>query len=147
MILGDVKNNCSTCHKNPGDSFHQSIKETCDKCHNTHQWKPSTFDHSAYFHLDRDHNGACNTCHINNDFKTFTCYGCHEHTENKIREEHEEHGIYNFTNCIACHKNADKHDIRINGKSGQELDQKELNNVKEYINSNKKDNKKEHDDD
>ncbi len=60
-------------------------------------------------------------------------------------EEHNEHGIYNFTNCASCHRSGNEHDIRMNGNSNQELNQNELNNVKEYIKSQEKDSKKEHD--
>ncbi len=145
MIQGDSKNNCASCHKKPDDSFHQQVKDNCDKCHSTSLWKPSTFDHSTYFLLDGDHNAKCNTCHTNNNFSAFTCYGCHEHSESKIMEEHNEHGIYNFTNCASCHRSGNEHDIRMNGNSNQELNQNELNNVKEYIKSQEKDSKKEHD--
>ncbi|HQV99100.1 MAG TPA: class III cytochrome C family protein [Bacteroidia bacterium] len=147
MIQGAAKNNCSSCHKVPDDTFHHSFKDNCDKCHTTSKWKPSTFDHSNYFVLDKDHNAECITCHTNNNFKAYTCYGCHEHSESKIRSEHIEEGINNFTNCVSCHKSADEHDIRMNGRSNQELNQKDAKNVKDYIKSGKKEGKKEHDDD
>ena len=135
MIIGAEKNNCAYCHNNPRDTFHQQVKENCDKCHSTNQWKPSTFDHSNYFLLDENHNATCNTCHTNNNFNAFTCYGCHEHTESNIREEHHENGIYNYNNCATCHKSGNEHDIRMKGKSNLELNDSELNNMKKYIKS------------
>ncbi|MBK9636842.1 MAG: class III cytochrome C family protein [Bacteroidetes bacterium] len=151
MIIGADKNNCASCHIKPSDTFHQQIKENCDKCHSTNQWKPSTFDHSTYFQLDENHNAKCNTCHTNNNFSAFTCYGCHEHSESNIREEHHENGIYNYSNCATCHKSGNEHDIRMNGKSNLELNESELNNMKKYIksqdNNKGRDGQKEQDDD
>jgi hypothetical protein len=141
MILLQNKNNRNSCHKKPEDSFHQSLKENCNNCHSTNQWKPSTFDHSAYFILDRDHNVECNTCHTQNNYISFTCYGCHEHSEGKIREEHTEHGITNFSNCVSCHRSADEHDIK-HGNSDGRVEGNELNNVKKYIQSKEKDHEK-----
>lgn len=146
MIQMDAKNNCASCHNKPDDSFHLQVNENCDKCHSTNQWKPSTFDHSTYFLLDGNHNAKCNTCHTNNNFTAFTCYGCHEHSESKIREEHTEHGIVNFTNCVSCHRSGNEHDTRSNGDLNE-------NNTNTYIKSkenNRKesnDNKKDHDND
>ena len=69
-------------------------------------WKPATFDHDKYFVLDRDHKATCETCHNNNDYSRYTCYGCHEHRPDKVREEHVEEGIQDFENCVECHRNA-----------------------------------------
>ena len=143
MIQGDTRNNCTSCHPKPEDSFHQQIKDNCNKCHSVNQWKPSTFDHSTYFLLDGDHKTECNTCHINNNFNAFTCYGCHEHSESNIREEHTEHGIYNFANCASCHRSGNEHDIRTNDNSNQELNQNELSKVNKNNNSQERDKKKE----
>ncbi len=77
--------------------------------HATHTtaWKPATYDHSKYFVLDNDHHTACSTCHTDPaDFKKYTCYNCHEHSPSRIAEEHREEGIYNYQNCIKCHRNA-----------------------------------------
>jgi hypothetical protein len=123
------------------DNFHNIIKDNCDKCHSTSKWMPSTFDHSVYFILDQNHNTTCNTCHSNNNYNSFTCYGCHEHSESKIIAEHNEEGIYNISNCISCHKSGNEHDIKNNNKS---LNEKERNKIKDFIKSN---DKKENDDD
>ena len=111
LIQGSDKNNCASCHKIPEDNFHASLKDNCSKCHNTDKWIPATFDHSAYFVLDQDHNAKCNVCHQNKDFRTYTCYGCHEHSEGKLSGEHNEKGIYNFSKCLTCHKSSNKHEI------------------------------------
>ncbi len=73
---------------------------------------PATFDHEKYFRFDRHHNNECATCHVNNDYGNYTCYGCHEHSRSKVREEHVEEGIYNYENCVECHKNGDEDEAK-----------------------------------
>ena len=122
-IKGEIKNNCLACHQSPKDDFHTNSKNNnCISCHSLNKWKPSTFNHNNAFVLDQNHNADCITCHTNNDFKSYTCYGCHEHSLNNIREEHSEEGISNFNNCVKCHRSGNEHDIRMNE-----------NGVKNYI--------------
>jgi len=130
-ILEEEVNNCSSCHGNPGDEFHSAFTENCGECHSTQKWKPSTFDHSNKFVLDKDHNAKCITCHAENNYKKYTCYGCHEHSPEKIRREHLEENINNFEDCVSCHKSGDEDDL-------QNMDNNE---------NNRKENDKEHDDD
>lgn len=147
MIVGTDKNNCTGCHQKPNDKFHGSVQGNCDKCHSLSKWKPATFEHATFFILDRNHNAPCNTCHTNSsDYKMYTCYGCHEHSESKIRSEHNEEGISNFSNCISCHRSGNEHDIRGSARSGSELDQKEVEGVKNYMKKIEKKNGKEEED-
>jgi hypothetical protein len=146
LIVATEKNNCVSCHKSPDDSFHASLKDNCDKCHTTEKWKPSTFDHSNYFVLDKDHNVECNTCHTNNNFKIYTCYGCHEHSESKIIEEHREEGISNITNCVSCHKSSDEDDIRMQDNVNKKINKNDYNKVRDVIKKDKKDHNKKDDD-
>ncbi len=110
MIPAADRNNCISCHHLPEASYHKSFKDNCTKCHTTNQWKPSTFNHSAYFQLDEHHNASCNTCHKSDNYSVYTCYGCHEHSERDIISEHSEHGMYNISNCISCHKSGYEHE-------------------------------------
>ncbi len=98
---------CESCHSKPTDNFHKQITAACTQCHSPQRWKPSTFNHDRFFLLDRNHNASCATCHTNNDFTRYTCFGCHEHTPANIRAEHEEEGIRNLDNCVSCHRSAD----------------------------------------
>ena len=107
LLPKDTLAKCEGCHKPPTDALHQQIQSNCLSCHGTKAWKPATFDHSKYFLLDRDHNTTCITCHVNNDYKRFSCYGCHEHTPENIRRKHVKEGISNFENCVKCHRSAD----------------------------------------
>jgi hypothetical protein len=124
MIQGGNEK-CVDCHTKPGDNLHATFYDNCAKCHGTDKWKPATFEHSSYFGLDKDHNVECKICHSSPDFSQYSCYGCHEHTPAKLREEHNEEGIYDFDKCISCHKSANKHDIKGNGGGKSEGDRHE----------------------
>ncbi len=113
MLKEQTRDRCQSCHTPPPDELHRGQEEsTCSTCHNTQRWSPADFDHDAYFVFDRDHRTACTTCHEPPGFETFTCYGCHEHSERKIRREHLEEGITDFENCAECHRNANEHDAK-----------------------------------
>ncbi|HJV62366.1 MAG TPA: cytochrome c3 family protein [Albitalea sp.] len=99
-----VLDRCSGCHNPPTDRLHRQVQGSCKACHKTEAWKPATFDHDKHFVLDRDHQASCETCHTNNDHSRYTCYGCHEHSQAKVRAEHVEEGIANFENCVECHR-------------------------------------------
>jgi Class III cytochrome C family len=99
-----VRDTCSSCHAAPKDTVHRALQAECSSCHGSKAWKPATLDHSKYFVLDRDHQTTCQTCHKNNDFSQYTCYGCHEHSQAKIRAEHVKEGIQDFANCVECHR-------------------------------------------
>ncbi|WP_245648967.1 cytochrome c3 family protein [Magnetovibrio blakemorei] len=105
---------CISCHKAkvPSDKLHSQVSGQCGQCHTTEKWKPATFDHNKFFVFDRDHDVKCEACHTTGDYKKYTCYECHEHSPSKIREEHEEEGIRDFENCVACHRNADEDDAK-----------------------------------
>jgi hypothetical protein len=106
-LLDDItRRQCASCHSKPVDSLHKQVVGECSSCHNTQRWTPATFDHDKYFRLDSDHNAKCVTCHVGNDYRRYTCYGCHEHTEANIREEHAEEGIRNWQNCVKCHRSS-----------------------------------------
>lgn len=122
MILNADRENCVSCHQKPIDETHKDFSVACGTCHTTEKWIPATFNHSSYFALDRDHNVKCAICHTTpNNFKRYTCYGCHEHSEASIRSEHEEEGISNLNDCASCHKSGNKHDIR-GGREGKHDD-------------------------
>ena len=104
LLRPAIQQRCEGCHKAPVDSLHQKILGNCKQCHSQERWRPATFEHDKLFVLDRDHNVSCVTCHTNNDYSRYTCYGCHEHTQAKVRAEHVEEGIRDFENCMECHR-------------------------------------------
>ena len=106
LLKADARTKCQSCHVPPRDDLHRSPALVCATCHQPSGWKPATFDHSRYFALDRDHNTACTTCHTGGNYKTYTCYGCHEHQQAQVLAEHREEGITNVENCARCHTSA-----------------------------------------
>jgi len=119
LLEPGLQKQCDGCHTNPGDALHRQIKGNCGQCHTQEAWRPATFDHDRYFRFDRHHTAECTTCHRDNDYTSYTCYGCHEHSRSKIREEHVEEGIYDYENCVECHRSGDEHDIRWGGGEGR----------------------------
>lgn len=135
-ITGPEKTNCIACHQKPDDAFHLRSIENCSECHTLNKWVPSTFNHNKYFILDGEHAAACKNCHVGADYKTYTCYGCHEHTESNIRSEHQEEGISDYRNCTNCHASGNEHDIKRAASQNRE----------DNNNSTKREHKKEDDD-
>ena len=104
LLVASVREQCSSCHVAPKDTMHRFVQAECSQCHTSQAWKPATFDHTRFFVLDRDHNAACETCHQSHDYSRYTCYGCHEHSQAKVRAKHLKEGIRDFQNCVECHR-------------------------------------------
>jgi hypothetical protein len=107
-----LQKQCDSCHSSPVDDLHRKIKGNCSECHTQETWLPATYDHDKYFRFDKDHDTECVTCHMNNDYADYTCYGCHEHSRSKIREEHVEEGIRDYENCTECHRSGDEDEAK-----------------------------------
>jgi hypothetical protein len=116
LLRSGVRDRCALCHAAPADSLHRQFKGNCGQCHSPERWKPAAFYHDKFFVLDKDHNATCATCHANDDFSHYTCYGCHEHQPENMRAKHVEEGIRNFENCVECHRSA--HEESREGGSG-----------------------------
>lgn len=104
LLQAATREQCEACHRAPQNALHRQISGNCRQCHSETGWTPATFDHDKYFVLDRDHQTRCATCHVQNDYSRYTCYGCHEHSRENIRREHVEEGIRNFDDCVECHR-------------------------------------------
>ncbi|MBI5056136.1 MAG: hypothetical protein HZB61_05940 [Nitrospirae bacterium] len=108
-----VKNigNCLSCHQKPSDAPHQRYGQNCGQCHNTTgNWRAAKVAHD-YFRFDKNHTPDCLKCHpSNNNYKEFTCYGCHDHTPEKVRQAHQQKGILSYKNCTVCHPSGDGKD-------------------------------------
>ena len=125
LLRPAVQDRCDNCHVKPADKLHQNLAAGCAQCHKTQAWKPATFEHEKHFVLDRDHNVKCVTCHVNEDYRRYTCYGCHEHTLQNVRAEHEKEGIANYDNCVECHRSADEEPGKRGGREGGESKSRE----------------------
>jgi len=112
LLETTLRKQCDSCHSSPVDDLHRKVKGNCGQCHNQDTWLPATFEHEKYFRFDRDHDTECVTCHINNDYAEYSCYGCHEHSRSKIREEHVEEGIRDYENCVECHRSGDEDEAK-----------------------------------
>jgi hypothetical protein len=108
LLRATIRDRCSGCHVPPTNELHRTAGAGCAACHESKRWKPATFDHARFFVLEGDHAAPCVTCHVGEDFKRYTCFGCHEHTLAKVRSEHEEEGIRSFDNCVECHRSSSK---------------------------------------
>jgi hypothetical protein len=120
LLTREVREQCEGCHANPGDALHRKIEGNCNQCHTLAGWKPATLNHDDYFRFDRHHEADCETCHIDSDYTNYTCYGCHEHSRSNIRGEHLEEGIYDYENCVECHRSGDEDEAEWRWRSHNE---------------------------
>ncbi len=99
---------CIACHAEP--AFHAGLFDTdCTACHSTVAWTPARFNGAHTFPLNHGGGASCATCHPSS-LTTYTCYGCHEHNETKIRSKHLKEGISNFQDCVRCHPSGQEHE-------------------------------------
>ena len=78
------------------------------------------FDHE--FPLDHGSRGRaseCSVCHQDapRSYRTYTCYGCHEHSPARVAAEHREEGVRNLDDCVRCHATGREHEGR--GERGE----------------------------
>lgn len=107
LLRQDLRTRCADCHAAPADAFHREAGSSCAQCHSTRGWTPVTFDHSRYFSLASPHDAPCATCHVDRDYQSYSCFGCHAHTLTGTAAEHREEGIRDIDNCVRCHRGAD----------------------------------------
>jgi hypothetical protein len=108
---------CEDCHQQdaPSDGLHGGQASSCSQCHDTGAWRPSRFDHSPYFELDREHaERGCVGCHdVTVGYKSYQCFGCHEHDAAKMLRKHNKEGVDGYSErCADCHASADEHASR-----------------------------------
>jgi hypothetical protein len=103
---------CYSCH---AAAFNQSTNpnhitsnfpNTCETCHSTTAWSPSTFDHTVTYPLTGAHADIannCGSCHQGNYVNTpNTCAGCH--LPNYNTTSNPNHAAINIpTDCSTCH--------------------------------------------
>lgn len=97
---------CYSCHQDDEPHAGQFGTE-CAACHGTTAWTPAEFNGQHTFPLNHGGGATCATCHPAG-FTTYTCYGCHEHTEAEVRERHLDKEILTFQNCMECHPTGQK---------------------------------------
>ncbi len=101
---------CVACHPEP--EVHAGLLGTqCAKCHNVNAWSPAQLPEHTFPINHRSRKSiACDVCHDQGTFKTYTCYNCHEHNPAKIRRKHLKEGIRDFQDCVRCHPTGREHE-------------------------------------
>jgi hypothetical protein len=97
---------CVSCHAEPATPApHKAHYGTaCAQCHSTTGFAGATFKHTIFSINHGRRNNTCATCHSDAaNYKTYTCYGCHEHTPAKMERTHLRRGIKDYAKCIDCH--------------------------------------------
>lgn len=108
-----VATTCVGCHE-ADDPHGGDFGPDCASCHTTSRWEGATFDHEI-FPIDhgarRGRPNSCTTCHtVARDYTQYTCYGCHAHTPENVRREHEgEVRTRDLADCIQCHVGGREH--------------------------------------
>jgi hypothetical protein len=105
---------CASCHAEPA-SHKGTFGTDCARCHTTSTWAGATFRHTFPLHHGRGkrESSTCATCHATaNDFRTYTCYGCHKHQPAGIERKHRNLRRAELQNCVRCHPTGREHEKR-----------------------------------
>ena len=107
---------CVACHQNDYDNTNDpnhlasNFPVSCQNCHTTNAWEPSTWDHNPLFPITtgRHRNvwNSCATCHtVQSNYAVFECILCHEHNRTDMDRKHEGRRDYQYlsTACYQCH--------------------------------------------
>jgi nitrate/TMAO reductase-like tetraheme cytochrome c subunit len=104
--------NCYMCHQadfqKPTIPNHVAgnFAQTCDQCHSTTVWTPSTFNHAnTPFPLVGAHQAVlCANCHVNNVYAGLhqNCIDCHQTNFNTATNPNHVAGNFSTT-CTTCH--------------------------------------------
>ena len=109
---------CSGCHlddyNNATNPVHApGFATTCETCHSTSAWRPSTFNHESAFPIaagTRHSPGrwnSCSDCHIvPGNYSAFSCTDCHAHNDKaQVDSDHRGQSRYTYTptSCFDCH--------------------------------------------
>ena len=114
---------CISCHlsayskANDPEHVNAKFSKSCETCHTTSTWRPSTFDHNlnTNFPLNGIHSKTdCLKCHINNFPGTgTTCVSCH--LKDYQRVKNPDHVKANFSkDCQNCHTTSGRSPTKFN---------------------------------
>ena len=93
---------CRACHDEPALHIDRFGLD-CARCHTLETWIPARLTRHI-FRLDHGGSGtlACKTCHTET-YGQHSCYQCHDHQPDDIRQTHVQADILTFDTCIDCH--------------------------------------------
>jgi len=105
---------CVACHQDDYDGTSApnhvaaNFPTTCQSCHSTTAWEPSTWDHERLFPINSGAHRqvSCTECHVvPTNYAAFECILCHEHTRDLMDPKHREVSDYSFDSaaCYRCH--------------------------------------------
>lgn len=114
-IFHGTPKTCASCHAEPPghkERFSSGrFGSDCAQCHSTSMWRGALVKHT--FPLDHHHKHMtmdCATCHTTaNNYRTYTCYGCHAHEPAKMERKHARLNIANLEQCARCHPTGREH--------------------------------------
>ena len=115
--FSNTPKDCNSCHKtdyksskNP-DHVTMGLSSDCASCHTTKPgWRPTTFDHNAYYPLTGGHSAVannCTKCHSSGNVKDTPteCSACHD--KDFKTTVNPNHVSLKFSNdCASCHTTA-----------------------------------------
>jgi hypothetical protein len=101
--IQNTPQDCYSCHAKD-DEHDGAYGRRCEDCHTAADWGEATFDHAVFplDHGSEERKATCRTCHPT-DTKSYTCYGCHEHTTANVLNQHEGKSLAELADCIECH--------------------------------------------
>jgi hypothetical protein len=104
--FGPLSSDCYSCHaadyQRAPNHAALSFPQTCQQCHTTTAWTPSTFQHP--FPLSGPHNQSCTTCHTTGSTSTFNCLNCHTAASTNGHHTGVAGYSYNSQACYQCHR-------------------------------------------
>ena len=103
-VFKGTSNTCSSCHAEP--AVHKGrYGASCAQCHSTSAWTGAVIKHSIFSINHGRKNNSCATCHNDvQNFTSYTCYNCHQHTPAKEAQRHARRKMTTkLENCIDCH--------------------------------------------
>jgi hypothetical protein len=104
---------CAACHKEPQSHKDRvGFSTNCASCHSTSAWGSAAPLHHTFplDHHNKKQSLACTTCHTTaNNFRSYTCYGCHAHELNKMERKHARLNVAELAQCARCHPNGREH--------------------------------------
>jgi hypothetical protein len=113
-----VQSDCIACHRQK-DVHRGEFGSDCAACHGTESWPDARFEH--LFPINHGEGGrvACRICHDQApSYRSYTCYGCHEHAPERVRRKHDEERIANLEDCVRCHRTGSEHEGEGRGHEG-----------------------------
>jgi len=116
-----IPTDCYACHQseyngtNDPNHLAAGFPISCEDCHTTSVWDPSTWDHDVLFPIysgkHREKWDTCNECHVvPTNYAAFECILCHEHNNrNDVDDDHRGEDGYEYLSaaCFECHPRGD----------------------------------------